>query len=348
VKFLSQLHFDGDPNGDGALTGSCFDGIITTANAPVSFINLDASPDICGDINADHNPQIVHLRVTTPCVAGANSLLKLPNCTSWRQPGSNELCDEVADAFPGSPSKCNCDKNFTIPVTVQRPNITVTKTPNPTQVNEPGGSVDFTVHVTNPATVVSVTLTTIVDDPDNDATTNNSTTYQASDICNQTLLGPSQSTDCTFTRSVSGDAGTQITDRACVSGTDSNTPPLAVGPTCANATVTIVGVDPSAAAMKTPKKAVMTFEMKVQNTSTAEQVFLGAICDDMYGTIATSGSLTCPAGAIGSIISTTCGTATPGTFPATLAINGNTGDTYTCTFDAEVPIDGNSHTDTVN
>ena len=35
--------------------------------------------------------------------------LDLPYCTSWRQPGANELCLGPLYAFPGAPSKCRCD-----------------------------------------------------------------------------------------------------------------------------------------------------------------------------------------------------------------------------------------------
>ena len=39
--------------------------------------------------------------------------LRLPFATTWRQPGSNQLCSGIGngtttnDVFPGSPSKCN-------------------------------------------------------------------------------------------------------------------------------------------------------------------------------------------------------------------------------------------------
>src|SRR6266567_1797524 len=132
------LDTNGDPEGDGALTGTCTSSVITATNAQ-NFKNLDSAPDVCGDITGSlgtgsgnsYNPQNVHMVVSASCVAGANSKLKLPNCTSWRQPGSNEVCTGIADAYPGSPSKCNCDKNYTIDVTVEHPHLTVTKSANP-------------------------------------------------------------------------------------------------------------------------------------------------------------------------------------------------------------------------
>ena len=51
---------------------------------------------------------------------------------------------------------------------------------------------------------------------------------------------------------------------------------------------------------------------------------------------------TCPAGTLGSVISTDCDLGAQG---KTLAINGQSGDSYTCTFEAAVAIDGLAHTD---
>jgi hypothetical protein len=133
---------DGDANGDGALTGTCSittatgncaggvgGGCTDTLNVRPSgytaggitshgFTNESVSGDTCGDIDAAHNPQLVNITLTTKCTAGANNQLKLPFCTSWRQPGSNEVCGSPLDAFPGSPSKCSCNPGFTIGIQV--------------------------------------------------------------------------------------------------------------------------------------------------------------------------------------------------------------------------------------
>src|SRR5205823_470308 len=65
---------DGDLNGNGALTGQCFDSVITNTNNTTNFTNLDPAPDVCGDITNDstHNPQIVKLVVSTACVGDQN------------------------------------------------------------------------------------------------------------------------------------------------------------------------------------------------------------------------------------------------------------------------------------
>jgi hypothetical protein len=142
--------------------------------------------------------------------------------------------------------------------------------------------------VTNPATATSVTLNTIVDDPDNNVNTVNSTTYQASAICAKTVLAPGgDSTTCSFTRTITGDAGQSFTDNACVNATDQNGNP--VGPTCNTATVSIKDVLPTAAVTKTADSVVcadVKYRVKVENTDTVESLTLSTLNDDKFGNIA--------------------------------------------------------------
>jgi hypothetical protein len=338
IGLYFDIHGDVDSNGNrennGARGGTC------QLNTIPILPGVDLDGDVCGDVDTAHNDLFVTITLhNVSCVdTDGDGKLNLPNCVSWQTPGQDGVCTQATQAIPGSSSKCKCDDAFNIPVEVERPGISVTKAAAPDTLNEPGGSVDFTVTVHNDGAVVSVTLTTIVDDPDNDPNTKNSTTYNAADICDTIVLGPGLSTDCTFTRTVSGEPG-KVTDKACVSGHDANNNP--VGPTCATATVTIVGVNPSAAVTKIATKAVVTFEVTVHNLSTAEQGFVDKLCDDKYGAVATHGTFTCAAGTLGTIKGTTC------SVPQTLGINGTSGDSYTCTFDAEVSIDGSAHTDTV-
>ena len=92
---------DGDPNGDGALSGVCT--AVTPAYAPnPPWLDLDGTDDpqpgehqssgiqdTCGDIDADHNPLFPSVTLTVVCVDGdGNGQLDLPNCTSWRQPSA--------------------------------------------------------------------------------------------------------------------------------------------------------------------------------------------------------------------------------------------------------------------
>src|SRR5262249_7415276 len=67
--------------------------------------------DRCGDIvSGDRNPiRMTLTSITLQCAdADGDGTVDLPNCTSWRQPGANDLCLSPLAAFPGSPSKCRC------------------------------------------------------------------------------------------------------------------------------------------------------------------------------------------------------------------------------------------------
>jgi hypothetical protein len=122
---------DGDGNGDGALTGGCSITSLPWAPDP-PWLDLDGTndpypgtkkpsgvQDDCGDIDAEHDPLFVTLTITTKCIdPDGNGYLNLPYCTSWRQPGANELCLGPLDAFPGSPSKCKCEGGFEIDIPV--------------------------------------------------------------------------------------------------------------------------------------------------------------------------------------------------------------------------------------
>ena len=316
---------DGDSNGDGAYTGSCKLIDLDEENAPLTFIQLDSAQgegDECGDINSANNPQIIHAPITVACQAGAGGKLKLPNCTSWRQPGANDYCEVALDVYPGSPSKCHCDQGFTIDIYVEHPVPTVEKAVAPTALDEPGGSVTFTVTVTNPGLYASVTLTSLVDDPDNNPGTANSITYSPiGNYCTPTTLPPGGSATCTFTRTITGNAGDWFTDKACVSGTDSNGG--AVGPLCDTATVSIRDVVPTAAVTKTVDKATcaqVKYNIKVENTDTAESLTLSALNDDVFGNIATPSALG------KNVMTTTCAV------PQTIAASGK----YECAFEGYV------------
>ncbi len=162
------VYFDvnADPEGDGAKTGQCVLNTIDATNAPETFINLDGSPDVCGDIDAANNPQLMTLTITTECVSDGDPdapRLQLPYCTSWRQPGSNQVCDAADDAYPGSPSKCSCDDGFAIDIFVEDASATVTKT-------AVDACVGFDIVVTNTTQATDMELATLSDAPYGDIT----------------------------------------------------------------------------------------------------------------------------------------------------------------------------------
>ncbi|NND72989.1 MAG: hypothetical protein HKN43_15550, partial [Rhodothermales bacterium] len=148
---------DGDPNGQGAFSGTC--SAATLGYIPPS-LDLDGTgdslpgangesniQDTCGDIDADNNPLFPSITLTVACVDNdGDGQLDLPACTSWRQKGSNELCTSPEQTLPGSPSKCGCDTEFgvAIPVPGQIASINVvTVDANGETVSDDSGFFDF-------------------------------------------------------------------------------------------------------------------------------------------------------------------------------------------------------------
>ena len=308
---------DADPNNNGALTGTCSITTLPTSPDP-PFVNIDG--DQCGDINSAHSPMSVRINnLTATCIdTDGDGLLNLPYCTSWRQ-GANDPCNGPLQAFPGSPSKCRCDKGFNIPVPVPPARLTVVKTANPTSVSEPGGTVQFTVAITNGAPDPNnpVTIDTLGDDvygnlldPSNPQVSSNTCASASFDR----IVGAAETVTCMFNAVVAGNAGQIHTDTVTASGLDRRTPPnRASGHD--DATVTITDVVPAIAVKKTANPTQLlepggnvTFTVAVKNNSVAsDPVTITSLMDNVYGSL--NGKGTCAV-------------------PQTIAAGG----TYTCSF----------------
>ncbi|WP_437745265.1 hypothetical protein WMF39_09755 [Sorangium sp. So ce1504] len=307
-KFDIGLYFarDGDVNGDGALSGLC-----SISTMPISpdppWLDLDGLvggvQDTCGDIRKpDHNPLFPQITLTDVVCADqdGDGFLNLPNCTSWRQSGSNGLCTSPLQAFPGAPSKCNCDSGFNVPIPVPPATLEVVKTASPTSVSEPEGTVTFTVSVTNTGTDPNndVMLSSLVDTVYGDITTpgHDGITSTTCDVP-QTLV-PGVPYECTFTATVAGNAGSE-TDVVTASGEDEN------GNTVTGQdeeTVTITDVLPLIEVQKTadptqvPESgAPVTFTVSVTNQSAStDPVTIDSLVDDTYGDLDGLGTCSVP------------------------------------------------------
>jgi hypothetical protein len=348
--------------------------VITSTNAPTTYINLDQPPytvpgqdgDLCGDITnvpSGHNPQYVSLHVDTTCTPDANNQLLVPNCTAWRQPGANDACTDINDAYPGSPSKCRCDNDFSIPIKVETPTLGITKSANPTECDEPGcvnPKVEYTVVITNPAVVTSVELKKLTDDVGKDgsidSTWDSNSSPTLAGICGGvTTLAPcgnepnncasGSSVTCKFSKEVTGDAGDMIDDEACISAETLPSPGSPLGPTCDDASVKINDVGPSAKVTKGAQAdaicALIRYTAKVENLSMAESATLTSMCDNKFGDVTSGGSshdpaCTCTAagGCDNSLVkATTC--SVDQVLAASDGASGGS-DEYSCTFDAYV------------
>ena len=338
------IYFDvsGDIEEDGALTGNC--SVSSVEYQPdLPWLDLDGIndprvdehkasgiQDTCGDIDSNHNPLRPEITITTKCIDNDNNgFLDLPYCTSWRQPGANELCtsplmESVVGGFssgviPGSPSKCNCDSTFNVPVPIPLPELLVDKTVLPETVLEPGGQVTYTVKVSNQGVDPNnaVTLNSLNDNIHGNITLVQGDIVSTNCIVPQILdAGAEFPYTCTFDANIVGNAGVTIPDIVTAIGVDINNREVKGND---DALVTVVGVDPAASLTKTAKSVVVTYEVIVNNESYAESLSVDTLNDDIYGDISYVHD---------DVKRTDC------VLPATIEIKGQIGDSYSCTFDA--------------
>jgi hypothetical protein len=375
-----------------ALSGTCSDNIIApphhSANAldtvclgsgtnasctgTGTYEELDAAPDKCGDISTSDNNQVVTVEVDNAACkpAAGSNLVALPNCTSWQQPGGTILCKSSTPnwpydlaAIPGSPSKCNCDSTFTIPVVVQSPSISVTKacTTNITTGNTnvlcdagvEGSDVIYTVTVNNTSNFGNLTINQICDS----AYGNIATATGVTPCSTPNAIGTASSTTCSVPQTVAGGSNYACTftahegesgdvkDTATASGlgSDGKTPVTGTSnqvevtstdaPTTATVAKTLVGTQAACVTVR--------YGVDVHNSSGAdESITLSSFTDSVYGSITTvHGDVlgtTCgvPAGSpgLGTLSSVTASATNGGALSATLAVGGSD---YQCQFDAQ-------------
>ncbi len=337
------LATDNDPNNDGALTGLCSATASLASNTtrPGNFINLDTESqpgDVCGDITGplstvagSHNPLFVTATVSAPCPSTPGQQLRLPFATTWRQPGSNEVCDGTGssaatnDVYPGSPSKCN-KGTLVLDITSITTSISVSKSTSST-VPETGGTASYSVTVNN-TTQVPITLTSLTDDKYGDITSLTGSTCVPDNVASTCEVGGTIAAggqcSCTFSGAVPpGDFGGpnfKDTVQACANNATNSTP------VCATDDAEVPYTDLSSAPTLSKTAAATTcqidqaYDVVVTNTSALDTLTLSALNDSIYGDITS---------VHGSIQSTTCGTAAgAGALPYVIGVAGN----YTCSF----------------
>ena len=209
-----------------------------------------------------------------------------------------------------------------VAITDLAPSLSVTKTANLASVPEPGGPVTYTVDITNTSVADTVTIDSITDAVDGGAATDVAGTC---DDLIGTNLAPGASTSCTFTVSVSGNAGDTVTDVVVVSGTDDDDDPVSAQGTEA---VDITDVASSLLVAKTADVASVnepggpvTYTVDITNTSATDTITLDSITDSVDG-----GAAAAVAGTCDDLIGTTLapGASTSCTF--TMAVLGDAGD----------------------
>jgi uncharacterized repeat protein (TIGR01451 family) len=134
------------------------------------------------------------------------------------------------------------DDDATVTITDVPSSISVDKTADPTSVDEPGGPVTFTVNIDNDSAVDSVTIDSLIDDIHGDLN------GQGTCSVPQTIPAGGSYT-CSFTATVSGNAGDSETDTATASGTDDDGNPVSDDD---DATVTITSPTPTPSPSPSP------------------------------------------------------------------------------------------------
>ena len=210
--------------------------------------------------------------------------------------------------------------------------IELVKTASPTEVNEPGGAVTFTVTVNNLSAADWVTINSLIDSLYGDITK-----VQAGGITSTTCsvnqtMAPSGSYSCSFTAFVQQKPGQSQTSVVTASGVDDDGNSLSASH---NSTVTVKNLLPTAKLTKTPVSALVTYKVVITNTSSAaDTLVLDSLRDDVYGDLTDTSD---EGGTAKVQESTTC----------QKGISILPGESYACEFTALVPIADSPEEDTV-
>lgn len=330
--------------------------------------------DTCGDISTSDNNQLINVFVQGAlCKAGADGNVILPNCTSWQQPGGTNLCSYTAPpaygypfgtngALPGSPSKCNCDDTFTIPVAVQNPTLTVAKTclvgtmttPSSTScafdgtngTQKEGGQVTYGLSITNTSNFGSVVIDQVCDSYYGPLYTASGYTTNNGCVAAKALVSNTCAAEGTpWSISTVGTCGFQanvgelanIPDIITVYAHGSNDGNITPAPQSNSITVTS-GENPSTATItagvtsptaNTTFCTDITYNVGASNTSTTDEspVTLTSLTE----TLVPLGDLTTANGS--TVLATSCNTAGGNPIPAALTIGGTP---YACAFRTHV------------
>jgi hypothetical protein len=336
--YFFRLDGGASARGDGtAATGLCS---VTQLDNNGPGSKLDG--DTCGDLNAG----TYTFTATIPGVKCVDTTgdgnLNLPNCTSWHSnqgtvcnlasPGSES---NVFTTNPDTKSKCTCNDTFKVPVAVEPADVKVTKSPNPSHIQENTPTdVVYTATVTNNGATNSATVNSLIDSLYGDVTTTGHNGITATDCSVPQTIAPGASYPCTFTvHEGAHEPGDSIKDTVCASGTTSGDGPFGSPGACGDAVVTIDDKQPTASVFKKvlgASCAEVQYQVQVVNTDSVDVETLTALSDSLYGDITQSQLSTTPNP---KVISTTC------SVPQSLLIGdgqpgGTDGDTYTCTFTA--------------
>ena len=303
--------------------------VVVRNTSTVDSVTIDTlTDDIHGDLAGQGTcavPKVI--------VAGGSSSCTF-TATVTGNAGSSETDTVTASGTDDDRNPVSASGSATVTITDVPSSMTITKTASRTSLPEPGGSVVFTLVISNTSAVDTIGLTSLVDDIHGDVTdVTGDIAATDCDVTPRVSIGLGATYTCTFTATATGDATSSPTqtDTVTASATDDDGRTLSAS---GSATVSFTDVLPTMTITKTadtggsPPDEVpepggpVDFTVEVENTS-PEPLLLGSLGDDVYGNLEGKG---------------TC--LLPQTIPA--------GRTYACTFTGPVTGDaGDLRTDTV-
>jgi uncharacterized repeat protein (TIGR01451 family) len=256
---------------------------------PLNSPSLDLDGDGSGDLNAG----TYNVTFTIPGVACQDSdndrLLNLPNCTSWHSnQGTLSTLGDASTFKPDTKSKCVCDDTFEVPVRVEDATISVEKTAAPTELNEPGGEVTFTVSITNTSNVEPVRITSIIDVPYGDKGSGVASDDNTCPGLIGTDLDPGETTSCYFKDDVWGNAGETKTDTVTVTALQPSNNATLQDDDTADVTLQNLGSTPTLVktAQSTANCSVeASYQVVVNNASAVDRLTVNSLTDDKFGSI---------------------------------------------------------------
>jgi hypothetical protein len=160
ARYDVGLYFaiDGDPNSDGATSGTCNASIIKERHMDPAFPNAvmlgapvvaNLDDDACGDLSSANGwrqigGKVVTVRVdNTLCQdSDGDGNLNLPYCASW-SPNPGGVCNSPENAAPTSDANCNCGVDFNLPIAVKPEAVPVTKGFHPDSTADGGGDLSL-------------------------------------------------------------------------------------------------------------------------------------------------------------------------------------------------------------
>jgi uncharacterized repeat protein (TIGR01451 family) len=169
--------------------------------------------------------------------------------------------------------------------------ITVSKSPDPSSIPEPGGAVNFTVQISNNSFGDSVTINTLTDNIHGDLNGRGTCSVPAP-------IGPGSAYTCAFSANVMGDVGdTEISivtasglddDGAVVSNTGLAIVQIIDSPSSINVTETAFPV------IKPAPGGAVDFTVKLDNTSPVDSVTINSLINDTHGNLHGQGDCLLP------------------------------------------------------